>query len=273
MRIAPDELDPGIVKLLGRDALPRRWSVADEALLALPLGGSVTAGILGSIASSVQDAGALYIVAWLCVAAWGALRLWRHLRQPAGPGLDGAAMRALGASPELSPRQRAYCSAVATIMDTPDDVDAVALRQVLGHLNALAGSAARIESHTDRVRDAIGNGRAVALIDERERLEHRLASVTDTVARDALGRSLSVCEERIATLAALGAALERLDAQHEVIVQTTSSVSDSLQRLLLAEASAAPDDLEEAQRRLREIGLQAQAVESAVEEVVTQRVG
>jgi hypothetical protein len=93
------------------------------------------------------------------------------------------------------------------------------------------------------------------------------------VAREAIGQSLELLEERLKDAGALQPGLERVEAQQEVIEQTFGSVQAALSRMKVAPSRIDPPDIQELRRSVVQVRDQTRAVEQAVEEVLTVQAG
>jgi hypothetical protein len=100
-------------------------------------------------------------------------------------------------------------------------------------------------------------------------LAARIAKVEDPQARQDLTQSLTMCDERLHNARELSPLLERLDAQCEVIEQTLLSVQASVSRLQVAPTALSAPDVEEVKRVVDQVTAQTQAVEDAVQQVMS----
>jgi len=167
--------------------------------------------------------------------------------------------------------ERAYAEALVQLAAL-ESLDEPTARDILSQLNGLMSHHRQLETQRERIRAALGGNSAETLEAERAELRRRAEDANDPATKQALQESLRICEARLQQAKALEPALHRLDAQREVIVQTLASVQVSLTRLQAAPAAISAPDVEEITQTVAQISTQAQAVEQAVQEVMTLRV-
>ena len=157
------------------------------------------------------------------------------------------------------------------MLEAGDNISEMTGRDILSTLNTLLEQARFVNDRLERLRKATGAESTVELVEERDRLAGRIARAEDPQARQDLTQSLAMCDVRLRSARELSPLLERLDAQSEVIEQTFLSVQASVSRLQIAPSALTAPDVEEVKRVVDEVTAQTQAVEDAVQQVMSLR--
>jgi DNA repair exonuclease SbcCD ATPase subunit len=180
-------------------------------------------------------------------------------------------LRVLSTGLELGKPETIYLETVCALMEAGDNISEQTGRDILSTLGTLLEQARYVNERLERLRKATGAESAADLVEQRERMAGRLAQVEDAQARQDLTQSLAMCDERLRNAKELSPLLERLDAQWEVIEQTLLSVQGSVSRLQIAPTALTAPDVEEVKRVVDHITTQTQAVEDAVQQVMSLR--
>jgi len=175
-------------------------------------------------------------------------------------------LAALLPSLDLSPVQRAYSEAALVLCslklteETADDV--------WKQLNRLVDEETRLRSL--RERGAVGLSTPAQVSSETEEIRKRLEQTNDPVTREALERSLEICQGRLQSVRDLSLVVERVDAQLEMLAQSMRGMRDTLQRLSTAPSDAGLGlDLQPLRDTVEHASRHTQALEAAVNEVQT----
>ncbi len=180
-------------------------------------------------------------------------------------------LRALSTGFTLGGPETIYLETVCALIEAGGNISEQTGQDILSTLGTLLEQARYVNNRRERLRKATGAESAAALVDDRERLAERIAKVEDLQARQDLTQSLTMYDERLRNAKELAPLLERLDAQVEVIEQTLLSVQASVSRLQVAPSALTAPDVEEVKRVVSQITAQTQAVEDAVQEVMSIR--
>lgn len=172
---------------------------------------------------------------------------------------------------EIPKLDRAYCEVIGWLSKPGLRVDEATARSILAELNRLVGHHRKLESQElelASLSDALSNQKASA---ELARLTAKLAEAQDPMVRSSLEESAALCQQRVENTRENEAALERVRAQRELILQTLASIQASLARLAQADQVLTAADVAAIREQSETIQSHAEAVESAVEEVVALR--
>jgi hypothetical protein len=180
-------------------------------------------------------------------------------------------LRALSTGLELGRPETIYLETVCALLEAGNNISEQTGQDILSTLGTLLEQANYVNDRRERLRKATGAESAAELVEERERLAGRIAKVEDPQARQDLTQSLAMYDERLRNAWELSPLLERLDAQWEVIEQTLLSVQASVSRLQVAPTALTAPDVEEVKRVVDQITAQTQAVEDAVQQVMSLR--
>jgi xanthosine utilization system XapX-like protein len=164
----------------------------------------------------------------------------------------------------LSTAQAAYVDALVAL-DSAEAIPADQRNEIVKHLNSLLDEEEQLEGHRKWLSDVPPTD----LENERDRLRVRAEAATDPVAKAAFTQSLEIAEQRLAAATVQMAAVERLDAQQEMIRQAILSVRESVGRMRGAAGMTAPLDLDGLRQNVSLVHNQARSVEAAIEEVRT----
>jgi hypothetical protein len=250
----------------------RRWKgIGWRILGAIPVGAVLGAGV-ASLAGGHggQLIGASFMSAYLAAIGTGLGSVVIN-RLGQNVSLSPEELRALASGLDLGRPEMIYLDSVCALLEAGDNVSEQTGRDILTTLNELLEQARYVCGRLDRLRRAASTESIVELEDERKRLASRMAQASDPQAKSDLEQSLAICDDRLRNAKVLEPLIERMDAQREVIVQTLLSVQSSASRLQVAPAALSAPDVEEVRRVIGEVTAQTQAVEHAVEEVMSVR--
>lgn len=169
--------------------------------------------------------------------------------------------------------ETAYFESIALILEIGTQLNAQTGKDILSELNVLIAQACQLQTHNDNLKAAINAESADALVAEREELRTKLSRTTDEAARRAMEQSMELLETRCQVAQTLQPSLERVEAQQEVIRQTLATVQSSLARMKVAPDSLTAPDIAVIQGSISEVTGQTRAVEQAVQEVMSIRIG
>ncbi|AIE86810.1 hypothetical protein [Fimbriimonas ginsengisoli] len=174
--------------------------------------------------------------------------------------------RALVPGLELTSTQRAYAEAAMVLSEIP--LHSATKDDLWAQLNRLVDEEARLLAV--RARGAVVETTPDAIAAERGEILSRLDAATDPVSRDALQRSLEICESRFRASRDLSLVVQRVDAQLELISQSMRSMRDTLLRLQSVPAETGVGiDLTPLRETVEHAHRHAVALEAAVGEVQT----
>jgi len=255
-----------------RAVLARRWKGLGWRILgAAALGGVVVGGTVAlSGAHGAAIGGLTFLGAYLSAIGTGvgSMLMTKFGRNtPVSP----EELRALSTGLELGRPEMIYLETVCAMVEAGDNISDQTGQDILSTLGTLLEQARYVNDRRERLRKATGAESAAELAVERERLAGRIANVDDPQARQDLTQSLAMCDERLRSARELFPLLERLDAQWEVIEQTLLSVQASVSRLQVAPTALSAPDVEEVKRVVSDVTAQTQAVEDAVQQVMSLR--
>lgn len=168
----------------------------------------------------------------------------------------------------LNRAERAYCAAVAALIDAGSVLSEDLQREVSQQLNGLLENYRRLEEPVRRARAASGTDSINALEQELAGLMSRRDAQTDPNARETLGKSVELCRRRLEASRAMEPARQNAEAQQELILQTMASVQASLGRTTGVNVKPADLNLGELHQSVAQVNSQTRAVEEAVAEVV-----
>jgi hypothetical protein len=176
-----------------------------------------------------------------------------------------AELKAIAPAMDLTPIQRVYTDALvaAAELKLPDDQ----YREIVGQLNRLLDEEARLNAL--RERGAGSPATQEEILRDRARIVARMEATTDSVAREALARSLEIADSRLRAAQELSLVGQRVEAQLEMIGQAIRGIRDSLLRLQTAPAASPRVDLDAVRQTVDLAQYHSQALEQAVEEVRT----
>lgn len=242
-------------------------SVGATFLTLFLLAGGVNSGAIpGPMVIAAPAVGALTF--WLS---------WRVDKQIREDGLDRSMTseeaRAACSAINATPSEISYFESISLLIEIGAQIDTQTGRDILSELNVLIAQARQLQTHRDNLRAAINAESADALIAQREDLRAKLSRIADEAAQRAIEQSIELLETRCRAAQTLQPSLERVEAQQEVILQTLASVQSSLARMKVAPAALTAPDVAEMQSSISEVTGQTQAVEQAVQEVMSIRNG
>lgn len=167
---------------------------------------------------------------------------------------------------DLSPVQRAYSEAALVLsgLNLPEET----ADDVWKQLNRLIDEETRLRAV--RERGAIGLSTPAQVSSEMEEIRKRLDQTSDSMTREALERSLEICQGRLQSVRDLSLVVERVDAQLEMLAQSMRGMRDTLQRLGTAPSDTGLGlDLQPLRDTIEHASRHTQALEAAVNEVRT----
>lgn len=245
----------------GRRAIARYWRMRQRRIWPLFVAGFLALiaflGMMTAFEAGTNGVGIGAGVAMLTMVAFMAAQ-WRQLK------LTQEELAAVAPALRLTPIQRAYLDArlVLDTLDLPRDTQT----ELAAQLDQLVDEEARLRAMQER--GAVRAVRPDEIEVEREGLRARLAAATDPPSREALEIGLRTCERRLESARHLSLAVQRIDAQLEMIGQSISDVRDGLLRLRLAPGAAgAAIELNPIRQTLSHVQNHAAALEAAVAEV------
>lgn len=201
----------------------------------------------------------------LSVIALGLLHAYLGY-QKSRKGLSTEELTALLPALDLSPVQRAYSEAALVLCslnlpkETADDL--------WKQLNQLVEEETRLRAV--RERGALGLSTPAQVSSEMEEIRHRLEQTNDPMTREALERSLEICQGRLQSVQDLSLVVERVDAQLELLAQSMRGMRDTLQRLSSVPSDMGSGlDLQPLRDTVEHASRHTQALEAAVNEVRT----
>jgi len=255
-----------------RAVLARRWKGLGWRILGAAAAGGIVVG--GTVALSGAHGAAIgaltFMGAYLSAIGTGvgSMLLTKFGRNTS---VSAEELRALSTGLEMGRPDMVYLETVCALLEAGDNISEDTGQDILSTLGTLLEQARYVNDRRERLRKATGAESAAELAEERERLAGRIAKVEDPQARQDLTQSLAMCDERLRNARDLSPLLERLDAQCEVIEQTLLSVQASVTRLQVAPTALSAPDVEEVKRVVGEVTAQTQAVEDAVQQVMSLR--
>lgn len=165
---------------------------------------------------------------------------------------------------DLSPVQRAYSEAVLALsrLNLPEETADDLWKQ----LNQLVDEEARLRSVRERVE--VGPSTPAQVSAEMDDIRKRLDQTHDPEAREALERSLEICQRRRQSVEDLSLVVERVDAQREMLAQSMRGMRDTLQHLGTTPGGAGSGlDLQPLRDTIEHASRHTQALEAAIDEV------
>lgn len=163
----------------------------------------------------------------------------------------------------LTAIQKAYAEALVAIIEL--NLPADTQTDLVNQLNDLLEEEARLLAVRER-----GSGLATptSVVEERDSLRKRLSATEDPISREALSRSLEICEGRLAAVTDIPRVVERVDAQLELIAQSIRGMRDTLHRLQTAPGTRLPElNLDSLRETVSHTQVHGKALEAAVDEV------
>jgi hypothetical protein len=255
-----------------RSVLARRWKgLGWRILSAAMLGAAITGGSVALSGANGSAIGALTFVGAYFSAIGTGLGSLLMTKFGRNTSVSAEELRVLSTGLQLGRPEMVYLETVCALLEAGDNISEQTGRDILSTLGTLLEQARYVNDRLERLRKATGAESAGELAEDRERLAGRIANVGDPQARQDLTQSLAMCDERLRNAMELSPLLERLDAQREVIEQTLVSVQSSVSRLQVAPTALTAPDVEEVKRVVGQITAQTQAVEDAVQQVMSLR--
>ncbi len=200
----------------------------------------------------------------IATAIAGSIRVSKDLNQYVNPNV----MRAADELIAVSRAEKAYCEALAALVEAGTVLSETVQKEILQQLNELLASYRRLDAPVQRARAVLGADSMQALEEEITRLERQRESLSDPDALAMMARSIDLCIQRQNAAHSLAPAREKAEAQQELIVQTLASVQASLGRTLGARVGSVQADVGELQQSVLQVSTQTRAVEEAVSEVL-----
>jgi hypothetical protein len=195
----------------------------------------------------------------------GLIRTQRALtRYVTADGMRGAAHLVA-----LTRAEKAYCEAVAGLVEAEGILDQAMIEEILAQLNELLGSYRNLEEPIRQYLATSGSASVEAIGTELADLERRHAALQDPTARSTMEQSMELCRRRLEYARAAEPARQQAEAQQELILQTLVGVQGSLARMRSTPALPQQTEVQELHESVLQINRQARAVEEAVAEVVS----
>jgi len=166
----------------------------------------------------------------------------------------------------LSPAESVYVETAALLAALQGKMEEQTARNILLQLNTLLVNNRQLETQRQRLAEAVEQHSTMVLEADKARFIQKLGETDDTVTRQSLQQSLQMCESRLEDARTMEQNLQRVMAQQEAIQQTFASAQSSLIRMQTTPSLSSPA-VEEITQTVKQINLQTQAVEAAVEEV------
>lgn len=255
-----------------RTVLARHWKGLEWRILgAATLGAAITGGTVALSGANGAAIGTLTFMGAFLSGMGTGLGSVLMARFGRNTSVSAEELRAFSTGLELGGPERVYLETVCALLEAGGNISEQTGQDILSTLGTLLEQARYVNDRRERLRKATGAKSATELMEERERLAGRIAQVEDPQARQDLTQSLAMCDERLRDARELSPLLERLDAQWEVIEQTLLSVQASVSRLQVAPMALTAPDVEEVKRVVDQITAQTQAVEDAVQQVMSLR--
>jgi hypothetical protein len=239
-----------------------------------PVALGVAAGVLYYVspwgADLVGDDPALGAGIGICVSLTGLATCWIADRLMArwdvlDPKLLLRRLRGIPVAPVI----REYCEALGALAVPGLPIPPTEGRLILDEMNALLTRVLRHREEREELARRAGGKKLARLEADRYSIEARLATTADRVARQALEEGLALCQQRVESVGSLRLALERLDAEEIVVVQSLAALADGLRRIGRSREDPSTADLTQLRAALGRVTAYASSVESAVEEVLS----
>jgi hypothetical protein len=196
--------------------------------------------------------------------------------QPVKPGpLTSDSLRKLLESEiDLTPSQHIYGRSVLLLLEMEEAKRLTHEKShaLLDQLNRLVSEERALTEQEASIRAAINPATLATLNADIFEIQQKLATTRDPMAREALEKSLDMCETRLTNSKGLLPLAERIDAQKEAVEQTLASLESALTRMHLAPAGTSLLDdahITNIQDTVSDISRKSRAVEDAVTELAT----
>jgi hypothetical protein len=239
-----------------------------------PIAVGVAIGVLFYIsplgAEVVGDDPLLAAGVGLCVCLTGLVTCWLADRLMARWDLlDPALLRRRLRGTSVAPVIREYCEALGALAVPGLPLSAPEGRLILNEMNGLLTRVLRHHEEREELARRASGKKLARLEADRYSIEARLATTTDRVARQALEDGLAYCRQRAESVGSLRLALERLNAEEIVVVQSLAALADGLRRMGSSRSDCSPDDLTVLHAASGRVTAYTSSVESAVEEAMS----
>lgn len=201
----------------------------------------------------------------------GSFWLGRKMRKPAlHRSVTYAEMKAVFPLLSLTRAERIYCDTLMLLAQIQAEPEAEkTMRDTLRQLNALLERSRQLEQRRIGLIPMLGANVISELEAEYGALGRRIDATTDSIARESLKHSLQMCAARLENARSFSKGVERINAQQEAIVQTLASALSALARMQLTPETHTPIAAQEIAETVAQLNLQTNAVEQAVQEVIT----
>jgi hypothetical protein len=238
------------------------------------IGGSLAAMLSSGLLTmlepgSVLGVGAGVAIMGLALTA-GAARTKAFTKQLEGE-LAAADLRAVAEKADLSRAEREYLLAAAALVNAASLLGPTMLADLVRQLNHLVRSDRQLEAQHRQVVPALGSASPAEMEAERDDLLRRREKAPDAGTREALERSLALCNGRLESAAAIAPVIASVEAQRDVVYQTLASVQSALLRMTAAPSAPVQAGVQEILTSAAQVTADTCAVEEAVQEVVALR--
>lgn len=171
-------------------------------------------------------------------------------------------VHALLAEDTLPRVERLYGETVLMLLETPA-TKPTPLRELLQEVNRLVAEDRVVAAQQTRLQAAVNPQALQEAETEQLTLVQRLAQEEDTITRETLAESLSLCSERLEHLRALPLLLTRLEAHRELLCQALALAHAALLRTRTTPLTSAPLELATLRSSVRQLTSESRALEEA----------
>ena len=208
----------------------------------------------------------IIMFAGFMVCAYNSSRTFIHLLLHGA--ITNTELRALLPSLTLSDAEKLYFDTLISLTDPKSSIDEQAGRNLLRQLNLLMENLRELDTRPQTIQAGI-NAHPVRLLEtQRDQLLLQLAQSADPIARQAIQQNIQMCEVRIRNAHSFIVALERLDVQKAVLLQTLASTQSSLSNALIMPSTPNAMEINDLQEAITRINVQTQSIEQATQEVI-----
>lgn len=172
------------------------------------------------------------------------------------------AVRLVLSDATLSRPERLYGETLLLLLEAPARKPGP-LRELLQELNRVIVADRAMARQQGRLQRAVNPQALQAAETEQLALVRRLAQEEDTITREALAESLSLCTERIEHLQTLPLLLTRLEAHRELLCQALALAHAALLRTRTTPLTSTPPELETLRSSVRQLTSESRALEEA----------
>jgi len=170
----------------------------------------------------------------------------------------------------LTRAERVYCDVLVMLSQLEANLEARrTIRKSLSYLNDLLADARRLDRQRKSLVPALGGNPLMQLSKEQVILEDRVKAEQDDITRISLNQSLELVKTRIDNTTTLEQALQRILAQEEAIVNALATMQGAFARMQVAPSVQTDKATQQIVETVAEMNRQTEAVEKAVQEVLT----